>query len=156
MEVYAFHRDTVGEQFIAALSRAAARGVRVTVVLDAWGSRAGTGYLRDKLRTAGIGVRIYNPLRYFFTGRLWRNHLELLLVDDRTAFVGGINIGSAYADEATPNAWADLAIEIQGPSCHELVHRIWRRSTFVRGDPFASFWPASAEGCGLGGDICEP
>jgi cardiolipin synthase A/B len=125
LEVYAFHHDAIGERFVDALSRAARRGVRVRVVLDGWGSFASSGYVSEKLRAAGVEVNVYNPLRYFVIGRLWRNHRKMLLVDDRIAFLGGINIGCAYADEATPNGWADLAIEIRGPSCRELVHRIW-------------------------------
>lgn len=126
LEVYALHHDAIGEKFVDALSRAARRGVRVRVVLDGWGSFAGGGYLSQKLRAAGVEVNVYNPLRYFVIGRLWRDHRKILLVDDRIAFLGGINIGSAYADEATANGWADLAIEIRGPSCFELVRRIWR------------------------------
>lgn len=126
LEVYAFHRDAIGEQFVDALSRVASRGVRVRVVLDGWGSFAGSGYLSEKLRAAGVEVNVYNPLSYLFIGRLWRNHRKLLLVDDRIAFFGGINIGNAYASEATPTGWADLAIEIRGHSCQELVRRIWK------------------------------
>jgi cardiolipin synthase len=120
LEVYTFEREGVGSSFVAALTAAAQRGVEVKVIVDGWGSIGESGALRSTLRAAGARVHIYNPLTSIFTGRAWRNHRKILLVDDRVAFIGGINIGDEYMGAADEPGWADLALELRGEICAQL------------------------------------
>jgi cardiolipin synthase len=120
LEVYAFDREGVGSRFLAALAGAAQRGVEVKVIVDGWGSVGDSGPITRTLRAAGAKVRIYNPLLSIFTGRAWRNHRKILLVDDRVAFLGGINIGDEYMDVDEEPGWADLALELRGDICAQL------------------------------------
>jgi cardiolipin synthase len=125
LEVYAFFRDRTGVEFIEALAAAARRGVHARVVIDGWGSGVGAGSVLTALRAAGCDARIYNPLLFGFIGRLRRNHRKLLLVDDRVAFIGGINIGDQYVGD---QAWADLAVEIVGPAVADLGRQMRREA----------------------------
>jgi cardiolipin synthase A/B len=118
LEVYALALDAVGERFVAALSAAARRGVRVAVVLDAWGSLGDAARAADLLRAEGCEVTVYNPLSSLLLGRLRRNHRKLLLVDDAVAIVGGINVGEVYGE------WKDLALEIRGAAAAWLGARL--------------------------------
>jgi cardiolipin synthase len=120
LEVYAFDREGVGSRFLAALAAAAQRGVEVKVIVDGWGSVGDSGPITRTLRAAGARVRVYNPLLSLFTGRAWRNHRKILLVDDRVAFLGGINIGDEYMDVDDAPGWADLALELRGDICAQL------------------------------------
>jgi cardiolipin synthase len=61
--------------------------------------------------------------RFFDLRRYGRDHRKILVVDDREAYVGGYNIGSAYETE-----WRDTHIRITGPGVQDL-----RRA-------FADFW----------------
>jgi cardiolipin synthase len=97
----------------------------VRVIVDGWGSFRDSGYIAAVLRKAGCEVKIYNPLWNMFVGRIWRNHRKILLVDDVLAFVGGINIADPYASQGERLGWADLAVEIRGSACRQLVRRIW-------------------------------
>lgn len=116
LEVYAFALDRVGERFVEGLGEAARRGVRVKVVLDGWGSAPGGRDVADRLREAGCEVSIHNPLASLLLGRFSRNHRKVLLVDERVAFLGGINIGDEYGTIGDPEAphWLDLAVELRG------------------------------------------
>lgn len=114
LEVYTFEQDGWGERFITALSAAAARGVAVTVVVDGWGTLFGGRRLVRRLKAAGCVARIYHPISGFFRGERRRNHRKLLVVDDRVAFLGGINIGESYATAGLRLGWADLALEVRG------------------------------------------
>ena len=120
LEVYTFERDAIGAQFLDALVAAARRGVAVKVVVDGWGSIGTSRYLTETLTAAGAKVRVYNPLTSLCAGRSWRNHRKLLLVDDAVAFLGGINIGDAYAAQGDKPGWADLALELRGDICRQL------------------------------------
>jgi cardiolipin synthase A/B len=124
LEVYSFHRDRIGSQFIQALAAAARRGVEVRVIVDGWGSNQSAQTAKE-LRAAGCDAKIYNPLLAGFFGRLRRDHRKLLLVDDEVVFLGGINVSDEFVG---PKGWADLALEIRGPVCASLGRRL-------RGEP---------------------
>ncbi len=121
LEVYAFSLFGVGQQFVEALSHASRRGVAVHVVIDGWGSARHGRTIADSLRHAGCHVRIHNRLVALLWGRFDRNHRKVLLVDDRVAFLGGINIGEENLDDDTRLGWADLAVEIRGEQCGRLA-----------------------------------
>jgi len=118
LEVYAFTHDAVGARFIAALAAAARRGVDVHATIDAWGSVGSGERVITELRAAGCRARAFNRfhLRGFF--RIGRNHRKLLVVDDRVAFVGGINIGARFSD------WSDVAVELRGAAAAVLGRRL--------------------------------
>ncbi len=124
-ETYIWKGDEIGEQFKAALIAAAARGVEVYVIYDGFANLVVSPsfkrfphtmkVLRYPIYTAGI--QFWNLSRY------GRTHRKILVVDDEVAFLGGYNIGSAYATE-----WRDTHVRITGPGVWDLK----------RG--FADFW----------------
>jgi cardiolipin synthase len=129
LEVYAFSPEGVGAEFIAALSAAARRGVRVHVVIDAWGSAPGTSEVEASLAAAGCDVEVFGSVFGILAGRLRRNHRKVLAVDGEVAFVGGLNIADAYGVPDPPpgeKPWADLALEIRGPAAVWLQDRARR------------------------------
>lgn len=126
LEVYEFAYDDVGQRFIAALAAAAERGVRVSVILDGWGSAADGRQVVARLEGAGCHASIYHPLRSVLAGRFRRNHRKILLVDDEVAFLGGINVADEYGRMGEPNQphWLDLAVELRGEIVPWLAARL--------------------------------
>ncbi|WP_211340911.1 phospholipase D-like domain-containing protein [Xylanimonas allomyrinae] len=116
-ETYIWKGDDVGHRFRDALEAAAARGVEVYVVYDAFANlvvprsffRLDTRIhvLRFPWVRAGALV---SPLR-----ASGRDHRKLLVVDDELGFVGGYNIGSLYARH-----WRDTHVRLAGPAVWEL------------------------------------
>ncbi|MBC7369418.1 MAG: hypothetical protein H7343_21840, partial [Undibacterium sp.] len=118
----------------AALTRAAARGVRVQVLVDGGGSPTlPSDYWRD-LEAAGGQAHIFNPLtfRHFSL----RSHRKLLLIDDATAVTGGFNISLEYDGDGVTTGWRDFGIELQDPAAlrqlaasfdHLFTHHLARR-----------------------------
>ena len=91
--------------------RGAWRSTRSTTGSPTWSSpRCSSGSAR------GCGCceyPVYNAgWRFFDLRRYGRDHRKILVVDDEVAFVGGYNIGSAYATE-----WRDTHVRITGPGC---------------------------------------
>jgi cardiolipin synthase len=139
LEVYTFEREGVGARFVDALVAAARRGVVVKVVVDGWGSMNASSHLTETLRAAGAKVRVYNPLTSLCTGRSWRNHRKILLVDDAVAFLGGINIGDAYAANGDVPGWADLALELRGDICRQLGAKLHAGASALVSGPVSLF-----------------
>jgi cardiolipin synthase len=117
---YIFRNDETGRRFRDLLVERARAGVRVRVLIDAWGSPRFTGKFSDPLRAAGASVAAFLPSHFMplLAPRFnFANHRKLLVVDDRIAFLGGMNIGDEYALH-----WRDVMARIEGPSARALDH----------------------------------
>lgn len=131
LETYIFEDDATGQRVGATLARAAARGVAVHVMIDAFGSKGlGDDFLLA-LRAAGVRVLKYRPQISPWTlrrERLRRLHRKIAVIDARIAFVGGINI---IDDMHTPNQVPprfDYAVRVEGPllaPIHAAVVNLW-------------------------------
>ena len=133
LEMYLAESGTVADRFIGALTAAAARGIAVKVVLDAFGALGLSTADRDRLTTAGVELRFYNPLRAAKGVRnLARDHRKLLLVDDGVAFVGGAGITDAFDPPEQPHArWRETMLVIRGPVVADwrtLFADVWARA----------------------------
>jgi len=129
LEVYAFELDVIGSTFVDALCAASRRGVRTSVILDGWGSVAHGREIERLLSASGCQVAIYHPLAAALVGRFRRDHRKILLVDEKVAFLGGINIGDSYGavGAASASAWVDLAVELRGEVVTSLSARLRNR-----------------------------
>ncbi len=133
LETYIFADDDTGRSIAAALARAAARGVRVHVLVDGFGSKGMFEQTRQILHAARIEVLIFGPKTSPLTlrrNRLRRLHRKLVVVDARVAFVGGINIiDDMHTPGHTPPRY-DYAVRIEGPLVARVLEqceRLWRR-----------------------------
>lgn len=131
LEIYILQDCPVGARFREALREAAARGVRVRVLVDAFGSiELPADYLRP-VEAAGGDCRWFNPLEL---GRLpYRDHRKLLIVDDEVAFVGGFNIGTNYDGDGVTQGWLDLGAVARGPwvaPLHQAFHGMFGAASF--------------------------
>lgn len=117
---YIYCDDRAGEQVRAALLRAVARGVRVSLIVDGLGSEiADSRAFFKPLRQAGAQVCVFLPRwgrRY-----LLRNHQKLALADDVRIIVGGFNVEEAYFGTPEQQAWRDLGLLVEGPAAPRLA-----------------------------------
>ena len=118
VETFILFEDRVGLQLHAALVAAAHHGARVDVTVDGWGSpNLSAGFVRTLL-AAGVQLHVFDPgprpfgLRPYALRRL---HRKIVVVDNCTAFVGGINYSADHLADFGPLAKQDYAIEIHGP-----------------------------------------
>jgi len=130
LETYIYAPDSLGERFREALVRARQRGVRVRVLIDAFGSISLPGSFWEPLRAAGGEVRLFNPLALDRLGI--RNHRKLLVCDDRVGFVGGFNIASEYDGDGVTRGWCDVGLRLHGPLPAQLA--VTFDEMFVRAD----------------------
>jgi cardiolipin synthase len=130
LEMYIVTDDETGREFRSHLAGAARRGVHVMALVDAWGSWELPDSFWDELRIAGGVVRWFHPIA---RGLLpFRNHRKLLLIDDRTVYLGGMNIADEYyRGRAGLAPWRDNVLEISGTEVARLrrsFKRMWARA----------------------------
>ncbi len=136
LTTYIFESNAVGREFIGALGAAVGRGVDVRVMIDGLGEKYSFPRATGLLRRAGVRVCRFNPPRLLppSLSLNLRNHRKILVVDNRLAFTGGINIGSRHlvAAPVVKNPVADLHFSVQGPVVNHLrliFERDWGHKT---------------------------
>ena len=150
LTTYIFESNTSGKQFVAALSEAQKRGVRVRVLIDGVGELYSYPRVRHLLARAGVEVKRFLPPRVFppqFNINL-RNHRKILLVDGRQAFTGGMNIGDRnLADAQGVRKAADVHFELMGPIAGDIETAFRVDWEFVAGEELpASTVPTERHG----------
>ena len=131
LETYIFALDPTGLRVKAALVNAARRGVAVQLIVD-W---LGTGdetieQLRAELEPAGVRVGVFNP---WFKRGIVRMHRKIAVIDQRIAFLGGLNINDdLIADDGSaaplPAARWDFAVSMIGPLVQAIYAEVLAQS----------------------------
>ena len=158
LETYIIDDDEIGQQFADLLLEQQGRGVQVNVIYDSVGGINTPKAFFERLTKGGIEVLEFNPINPLKAKKAWlinnRDHRKLLVVDGRTAFIGGINISSVYssgsvvrgAGKAAGNtvAWRDTHVQIEGPVVGELQKLFMGTWEKQRGKPLApkEYFPA--------------
>ncbi len=109
MEMYIFSDDMSEYNFFSVLERKAKEGVRVRIILDSFGSLSLSNDSVARLRASGAEV-------IFLSKFLHRLHRKILIIDERVAFLGGVNI------HKSAQMWTDLMVRIEG----KIVERVVR------------------------------
>jgi cardiolipin synthase len=152
LESYIIEDDEIGRQFADLLLEQQARGVQVNLIYDSFGAVGTPKSFFDRLTAGGITVLEFNPINPLAGNAPWqlnnRDHRKLLVVDGRTAFLGGINISNVYSSgsvarrsgKATANAaaWRDTDLQIDGPVVGELQKLFMETWAKQRGKALAS------------------
>lgn len=115
---FVYWTGEVADAFAETLARAARRGVKVRVVIDAFGGYPMKDDLHTVMKEAGVELKWFRPLRSF---RVWRNthrtHRKILVVDREIGFTGGVGIAEEWMGDArNPNEWRETHFRIQGPA----------------------------------------
>lgn len=152
IEMYQVRPDAVGYGFLARLAATAARGVRVRLLLDAFGSMRVADRLAE-LRRHGVEVRWYNPLRPWRAPQR-RTHRKLIVIDGALASLGGINLAAEFSEAVHGRAaWRDVALWGRGPFA-VVLRRQFEAAWRGEGGRAGGFLPVDGGGgelCALGG-----
>ena len=144
VESYIIEDGDVGRQFADLLLERQAQGVQVNLIYDSVGAFGTAKAYFDRLTQAGVKVLEFNPVNPVAVIAPWtlshRDHRKLLVVDGRTAILGGVNISNVYSsgsnirrgDEPVDltRGWRDTDVRIEGPVVAEfqkLFMRTWEK-----------------------------
>ena len=142
LETFIWFEDKVGTALKDRLVAAAQRGVRVHFLVDAFGSPDLSQAFLEELTTAGVQLRMFDRQPTLMGVRLnvfRRMHRKIVAIDERVAFVGGINYSADHLADFGPTAKQDYAVEVEGPVVADIVsflrHAMRTRGTGERWQP---------------------
>ena len=142
VQYYIWRNDLTGTLMLDALRSAAARGVRVRLLLDDNNTDGLDPALAAFDREPNVEVRLFNP----FGSREWRSlgylfdfarlnrrmHNKSFTVDNQVSIVGGRNIGDEYFGAAGDVLFVDLDVLAVGPVVGEVSQdfdRYWNSAS---------------------------
>ena len=133
-QTYILDEDETGIRMVNALVRAAKRGVRAYLLLDAFGTKYLSDELVKNIEGSGILFRFFSPTfitkGYQLSLRL---HSKVVLADGEVAIIGGMNFANRYHGYGTKKEWLDFAVKIRGPECAfllDIMKKLWNK-TFI-------------------------
>ncbi len=155
IQYYIIRSDELWKPIEELLKRKVQEGVEVRILYDSMGCRKMKRSDWKRIRAAGIQVGEFFPA---ILGSLqlrinYRNHRKIVVIDGRTAFVGGFNIGREYLGlDPKFGYWRDTHLRIRGSAVLALHIRFildWNYATkqnlFVN-DSYFSWHPKEKPG----------
>jgi len=112
------------EQILDVLIEKASQGVEVKILYDDFGC---AGVLSSKtikkIKKSNIDILSFNRMKLHINfGMNYRNHRKIVVIDNKIAYTGGINIGDEYLGlNPKFKKWHDAAVRIEGAAVWSLT-----------------------------------
>ncbi|WP_085522597.1 cardiolipin synthase [Tuberibacillus sp. Marseille-P3662] len=129
IEFFIFREDSLGQEMIQLMKRKAQEGVRVRLLLDKLGSFAFSKRTQKELTAAGIEIAFTAKAKfpYFFYHLNCRNHCKIAILDGKTGYYGGFNVGDEYLGKAPKfGDWRDYHLKLSGEGIIDLYDQFTR------------------------------
>ncbi|MEW1612742.1 phospholipase D-like domain-containing protein [Streptomyces sp. NPDC088744] len=123
MMTFVYWRGDIAQEFAEALAERARAGVRVRLLLDGFGCRLIEKDQLDVMDAAGVTVAWFRkPLYLSPLKQNHRCHRKVLIVDESTAFTGGVGIAEEWCGNArNEHEWRDTHVRVRGPAVDGLA-----------------------------------
>ncbi|MDF2548390.1 MAG: cardiolipin synthase [Anaerosolibacter sp.] len=134
LEYFIIKEDGIGGVIKRILIDKAKGGIKVRLIYDSVGSwRLSKAYLNE-MKEAGIEIHSFLPVYFPIMSRElnYRNHRKIIVVDGKTGFLGGLNIGDEYlGGDPHLGFWRDTHLRIEGEAVYGLQNIFFKDWHFV-------------------------
>lgn len=132
---FIFRVDEVGRAIVNLLNQKAQEGVEVRLLLDALGCMHLPKKTKKAFKDSGVqlafSAKPFFPFFFYSLNR--RNHRKLQIIDGKTAYFGGFNVGDEYLGrKADMGDWRDYHLRLIGKGVEDIQTQFlkdWREST---------------------------
>ncbi|MEH7222212.1 cardiolipin synthase [Bacillus sp. JJ1566] len=135
VEFYILKDDDISKDFVSLLKKKAEQGVKVRLLLDWVGAHNVTKEMEKDLTRSGVSFAYSNKpnFPYYFYKLNQRNHRKITVIDGKTGYMGGFNIGKEYLGEDPKfGFWRDYHLKLTGEGVADLQTQFledWYNST---------------------------
>ncbi|TYP74241.1 cardiolipin synthase [Aquimarina intermedia] len=127
IQYYIFEDGELADIFIEIFKIKVKEGVQIRILYDAIGSLSLSKKYIKQLKDIGVEVYSFLPVRFgrFLASINYRNHRKIIVVDNKIAFTGGINLSDKYIKNVSLlGIWHDIHLELKGPIVNN-IHAIF-------------------------------
>ncbi len=143
VQMYYCRPGKLADRLRDVLADRAAAGVRVLLLLDAFGSQDLPKEYVESLERAGVTVARFRPVEWYALEKAYnRSHIRVVVVDSRIGYTGGFGIDDKWlGDGRSPDQWRDTNVRFTGPAVRALQATFaagWAEATgdLLTGRPF--------------------
>ncbi len=118
VQMYYSRPGVVADTMAAILKERARAGIRVLLVLDAFGSQNLKKWWVDSLKAAGVEVGLLRQLHWYSLHNASdRSHVRVVVVDGEVGYTGGFGLADYWlGDGKQPDQWRDSNVRFEGPA----------------------------------------
>ncbi len=135
LQYYIFENGELANRLLQLFESKSKEGIAIRILYDGIGSFSlNKKYIRQ-LKEVGCEVYSFLPIRFgkFLSSINYRNHRKIIIIDDKIAFTGGINVSDKYIKgDPYLGIWHDRHIRLEGPvvnSIHAVFAMDWYATT---------------------------
>ena len=145
VQMYYSLPGAVADTMSVVLRERARAGVRVLLLLDAFGSQKLVGEWSNTLKSGGVEVAVLRKLKWYtIHSASDRSHVRVVIVDGKIGYTGGFGLADYWlGDGRHEEQWRESNVRFEGPAVSQLQAA------------FADAW-AEATGELLTGDVFFP
>ncbi|MBD5187188.1 MAG: cardiolipin synthase [Bacteroidales bacterium] len=125
LQYYIFSDDSTGSEIAKILMKKAREGVKVKVLYDHVGSFSARNRFFRTMREAGVEAHPFFKVTFpQLANRVnWRNHRKIVIIDGKSAYIGGMNIADRYVfGQSDGSAWRDTHLRVRGEIINQLIY----------------------------------
>jgi cardiolipin synthase len=118
VQMYYSRPGAVADTMAKILAERARAGVRVLLVLDAFGSQSLKREWVDSLRAAHVEVALLRQLHWYTLNTVTdRSHVRAVVIDGEIGYTGGFGLADYWlGDGRHPEQWRDSNVRFKGPA----------------------------------------
>ena len=138
LQYYIFSDDELGEEIAEILIEKASKGVDVKVIYDHVGSFSASSRFFKRMSQSGVEVHPFFRVTFpQLANRInWRNHRKICIIDNRVAYIGGMNIADRYVKGLENGlAWRDTHFRVTGDIVGSLLFSFALDWNFMNPNP---------------------
>jgi len=122
VQMYYSQPGKVADTLAAVLSERSRAGVRVLLLVDAFGSQTLKKTWADGLKKAGVEVSLLRRLRWYSIHNASdRSHVRVVVVDGRVGYTGGFGLADYWLGNGhAKDQWRESNVRFEGPSVMQL------------------------------------
>lgn len=127
VQMYYAAPSAVSDSVASILAERARAGVAVFFLYDAFGAGTFPLKLIEKLRSAGVRIAVFRPIKWYALDRAnHRSHIRGIVIDATVGYTGGFGFDDKWLGGGRkPREWRETNARFEGPATAQL------QSTFV-------------------------
>ncbi len=120
VQFYIFMDDAMGHLLRDVLMDKAREGVEIRLLYDDVGCWSVDRNFFEEMRCAGMYVQAFLKERFpmLSSSLNYRNHRKVVVIDGKTAFIGGMNVADRYVTGGAWGCWRDVMLCVRGEAVY--------------------------------------